>query len=124
MMIPTALRRFLALFAGVLFLLSGAGEAAGARPCPHHDGGAAAQAGEHGHHGAEPRHPAPAEHAPCSCAGHCATPSGPAVPPNTVVRVEAEFAAAPRALRSEAPAPSPRRLAHLLPYAQAPPRAG
>lgn len=123
---PTALRRFLALFAGVLLLLSGAGEASGVRSCPHHDGmAAAAQAGGHDHHGMHGGgDSAPAEHAPCNCGGHCATPAGPALPPEIIAQVEAVTAATPRALRTEAQARPARQIAHLLPYAQAPPRAG
>lgn len=125
MMTPSPLRRFLALFVGVLLLLSGAGEAAGVRPCPNHSGMvAAAEAGGHGHHGMQHGDSAPAEHAPCNCGDHCTTPAGLALPPDDIAYVEAVTAATPLVLRTEAQARPARQVAHLLPYAQAPPRAG
>lgn len=46
-MIRNASKRFSALFAAVLFLLSSAGEGFGIQPCPFHDADYGASSGEH-----------------------------------------------------------------------------
>jgi hypothetical protein len=128
MMISLRLRRAFALLASAILLLSGAGEAAGVHPCPHHSGIAApaAAAGDHHHHrGAHDRSaPADHDHAPCNCGGHCAPPLGLVLPPVAIIPVPSAVVDAARALRTGAEARPARHIPHLLPFAQAPPRAG
>jgi len=127
--------RLTGLLAATLFLLSGAGDAFGAHPCPHHAaigapdhaaesaGHAAAEA----HHGHDARDAAPAvpqehdSHAACTCDGVCPAAAGPAAPAPNVFRLPlATAAAAPAARPSRAELPS-RFVPHFLPFAQAPP---
>lgn len=124
--------RWTALLAAVLFLLSGAGEAFGAHACPHHTAIAAPHSAgqtpaEHGGHGAHQSHgpAAPADHDghdACTCGGLCPVSAGPAplAAPGVVPVPPAVLAEAPAALPDGTALP-PRLLAHLLPFAQAPP---
>lgn len=124
--------RLTALLAAVLFLLSGAGDAFGAHPCPHHAAITAPDyvaqaAAEHGGHAAHGAHgsDAPAEHdghAACTCGGVCPISAGPAPldAPALVPVPLALLPAAPTAHPDGTALPA-RLLAHLLPFAQAPP---
>jgi hypothetical protein len=128
--------RWTALLAAVLFLLSGAGDAFGAHACPHHTAITAPQSAgqvagaEHGGHAAHESHgpAAPADHDghdghdACTCGGVCPVSAGPAplAAPGLVPVPPALLAEAPAALPDGTALP-PRLLAHLLPFAQAPP---
>ncbi|HEX2210625.1 MAG TPA: hypothetical protein VHG93_23290 [Longimicrobium sp.] len=129
--------RWTALLAAVLFLLSGAGDAFGAHPCPHHAAIAApaavtgaadhaAPSAHHGHAGHHPAPPAPEEHdghSACTCGGVCPVSTGPAPLPASPTRHLALLvsSAAPAARREDPALPS-RLVPHFLPFAQAPPR--
>jgi hypothetical protein len=129
------LRRLTALLVAALSLLSGAGDAFGAHPCPHHGAiGAPAQgeseaddgaAAAHHGHGAHDAPAAPAEHDghdACTCGGVC--PVGTGVAPLAVpaaVHLAVLVAAAAPAARPDDPALPSRWLPHVLPFAQAPP---
>jgi len=135
-------RRLTALLCAMLLLLSAAGDVFGAHPCPHHAAIGApehARAMEHGsasghgttdaHHGHAPSgtEQAPAAehdgHASCTCGGVCPISTGP-VPPAAPGLVHLPFTlpyAAPAAHPDPTGLPS-RLAAHLLPFAQAPPR--
>lgn len=122
-----------ALLAAVLFLLSGAGDAFGAHPCPHHAAIAApgyavsaaadhhAQAADHhASHGSEaPEHDG---HAACTCGGICPVATGPApLAAPALVALPLALADAPPAAHPDPTGLPARLLAHLLPFAQAPP---
>jgi hypothetical protein len=130
-----------AFLAAALFLLSGAGDAFGAHPCPHHAAIAAppafaasavdasvADAAADAHHGHAAHHPAPAGpaehdgHGACTCADVCPVGAGAAPLPasrSTYLPVLATTPAA-AARTDDATLPS-RLLPHFLPFAQAPP---
>jgi hypothetical protein len=119
--------RLTALLAAVLFLLSGAGDAFGAHPCPHHTAIAAPQAAAHDGHAAHGAHDpaAPAGHDghdACTCGGICPVSAGPAplAAPALVPVPLAVLRAATAAHPNESALPA-RLLAYLLPFAQAPP---
>lgn len=136
--------RLTAFLAAALFLLSGAGDAFGAHPCPHHAAIAApaafaapaasaadasvAHAPADAHHGHAADHSAPAgpaehdEHDACTCADVCPSGAGAAPLPRSrfsdlPVPVTSP---APVARTDDATLPS-RLLPHVLPFAQAPP---
>lgn len=124
-----------ALLAAVLFLLSGAGDAFGAHACPHHTAIAApgfaapmaAGAAHHGHAAAHEGHgpAAPGQHdghSACTCGGVCPISAGPAplAAPALVPVPLALLPEAPFALPDGTALPA-RLVAHLLPFAQAPP---
>jgi hypothetical protein len=130
--------RLAAFLAAAVFLLSGAGDAFGAHPCPHHAAigapeHAAAQAhtasaaDAHHEHGAHHAAPDPSAghdgHAACTCEGVCPVSGGPAplAAPVLIHLPLLAIAAAPAARTSEAALPS-RLVPHFLPFAQAPPR--
>ena len=136
-LVNRSLRRLTALASAALLLLSSAGDAFAAHPCPHHAAiGARGQtAAEAAHGGGEAHHthaasePAPAStpahdgHAACTCAGICPVSPGPA-PLAAPVLVHLPLAlplAAPAAQPDSTGLPS-RLTAHLLPFAQAPPQ--
>ncbi|MBV9774681.1 MAG: hypothetical protein JO040_12065 [Gemmatimonadetes bacterium] len=120
-----------------MFLLLGSGEGFGRPHCPHHDGisvvhvpasapaGAAMDMGGHGHdmsahHGQAPSH---AEHGACTCVGACMGGGATPLPAEAPVFVASW---APPRVRSEMPEAAehlPGRTPHVLPFAQAPPRA-
>lgn len=120
--------RLSALLAAVLFLLSGAGDAFGAHPCPHHGAIAAPDfavrgADHHGHAAHDPAAPAEHDgHDACTCGGICPVSGGPAplAAPAIAFLLLAPPAAAPAAHPDPTGLPS-RLAAHLLPFAQAPP---
>jgi len=133
------LRRLTALLAAMLLLLSGAGDAFGAHPCPHHAAigapGHAAPSAEpaehaapadahhgHGAHGQAPAQPADDDgHSACTCGGICPVSTGPApIAPSLVPLPFVLAAAAPAAQVAQAELPS-RFVPHFLPFAQAPP---
>lgn len=130
--------RLTALLAAFVFLLSGAGDAFGAHPCPHHaaiaapewaapDAHPAAADAHHGHAADASHSSAPAEHdghAACTCGGVCPVSTGPAsLAARPAVQLPLVFApAAPAARSAEAQALPSRFHPHFLPFAQAPPR--
>jgi hypothetical protein len=131
------IRRLTALLAAMLLLLSGAGDAFGAHPCPHHaaigapEHAAAAHAaemadshGDHGAHGQAPAHPADHDgHSACTCGGICPVSTGPApLAPALAVLPLVLVPAAPAAFTAADGLPS-RLLPYVLPFAQAPPSA-
>jgi hypothetical protein len=130
--------RMTALLAAVLFLLSGAGDAFGAHPCPHHaaitaphaPAAIAAPAADatdaahraHAHH-TPPAAPAEHDgHDACTCGGVCPVSAG-AVPlpaPGFGHLSLLARSPAPAARADDARLPA-RRIPHFLPFAQAPP---
>jgi hypothetical protein len=128
--------RLTALLAAALFLLSGAGDAFGAHPCPHHAAIAApaspaapaVDAHAEAHHGHAEHHPAPAapaehdRHDACTCGGICPVSAGTAPLPesNPGHLPVLALSPAPAARWDDATLPS-RLVPHFLPFAQAPP---
>jgi hypothetical protein len=129
--------RLTAFLAAALFLLSGAGDAFGAHPCPHHAaiaapasaGASAADAPAAGaHHGHAEHHPAPAApaehdgHDACTCGGICPVGTGAApLPESNPGRLSVlTLTPAPAARPDDATLPS-RLVPHFLPFSQAPP---
>jgi hypothetical protein len=128
--------RLTAFLAAALFLLSGAGDAFGAHPCPHHAAiaapaaftGAVADAPADAHHGHAAHHPAPGApaehdgHGACTCADVCPVGAGAAPLPASSSAFLPVLATspAPAARTGDATLPS-RLLPHFLPFAQAPP---
>jgi hypothetical protein len=131
------IRRLTALLAATLLLLSGAGDAFGAHPCPHHaaigaPGHATAETGgglhADAHHAAAAHDAAPADaghdgHDACTCGGVCPVSTGPAplAAPALVALPLLPAVTASAVPTQPAELPS-RHLPHLLPFAQAPPR--
>jgi hypothetical protein len=128
--------RLTALLAAFVLLLSGAGDAFGAHPCPHHAAIAApdhavrgadhAAADAHHGHAAASESSAPAEHDghdACTCGGVCPVSTGPAPLAADLTADPLVLApAAPAARIAEAEALPARFDPHFLPFAQAPPR--
>jgi hypothetical protein len=121
--------RLTALLAAALFLLSGAGDAFGAHPCPHHAAIApAADTPAAAHHGHAEHHPAPdgpAEHGghdACTCADVCPVGAGATPLPASTFSDLPVFplSPAPAARMDDATLPA-RLVPHFLPFAQAPP---
>ncbi len=122
----TCTQRTFAAMTALVFLLLGAGDLFGLRVCPHHNAGAghgeAHGAAEHHLH-ADAEHAAPmpeADHEPCNCAGFCPTAAGPSDP------VSSGFSLPAAETSTTAPVEDDTGVvlvpvAHLLPYAQAPP---
>ncbi|HEX5869061.1 MAG TPA: hypothetical protein VFY65_01525 [Longimicrobium sp.] len=129
--------RLTAFLAAALFLLSGAGDAFGAHPCPHHAAipapspAAATEAGHasaDAHHGHGEHHPvpdAPAEHDShdaCTCGGVCPVGAGTVPLPASTLGHLSVLAPAPAPAARPGDATLPSRLVpHFLPFAQAPP---
>ena len=137
-------RRFAALLWAVAFLLGTAGEGFGLHPCPHHGNGAAAAphagaqdaehaghsvdvaAGSHAVHGtSDAAHPESHDPhgGPCTCGSACQASAGAALP-SDVPQPFGETAVSrsiPGVVTEGLPAPI--RPPHVLPFAQAPPRA-
>jgi hypothetical protein len=125
--------RLTALLAAALFLLSGAGDAFGAHPCPHHTAIAApsavaSSAADAAHHAHGQHHDPPAT--PAEHDGHDACTCVDGVCPMGAAPLPASgFGHLPLLARSPAPAARTddarlpaRLLPHFLPFAQAPPR--